>query len=85
MRDETDCWGHKQLAVFKACPLVNATRVRVVAERVNGKLDEAKIQQFAEYRASLAEAEEAKVVVAAKKEPPVSTPVTLSVSHRLCR
>jgi len=80
MRDETDCWGYKQLAAFKACPVLNATRVRFVAEKVDRKLDESKIREFAEYKDSLAEAEKAKVVAAAKEKPPVSTPVSTSAA-----
>lgn len=74
MRDETDCWGYKQLAAFKACPVLNATRVRVVAENMDRKLDETRIQEFAQHKESLAEAE--KKEAAPKEKPPVSTPVT---------
>lgn len=74
MRDETDMWGYKQLAAFKACPLVNARRIKVVAEQVNGQLDEAKIMEFAEYKRSLTEpAEEPAFKHVVPASPPVFT------------
>jgi len=80
MRDETDCWGHRQLRAFQACPLINATRIKVVADQVNGKLDEAKIREFAKYKESLAEAEKEEATIVAspvqKPDAPVSPPVS---------
>jgi len=72
MRDETDCWGHRQLRAFKVCPLINATRVGVVADQVNRKLDDAKIREFGDYKKSLAEP----AVAASQPEAPVATPVS---------
>jgi hypothetical protein len=76
-RDQTDCWGYKQLEAFKGCPVVNVNRIKVVAEQVNGQLEEAKIRQFAEYKKSLAEpAEEPEP----QPDAPVATPVSTSAA-----
>lgn len=75
-RDQTDCWGYKQLEAFKACPVVNVNRIKVVAEQVNGQLDEAKIRQFAEYKRSLAEP----VQEEPEHDTPTATPVSTSAA-----
>jgi hypothetical protein len=73
MRDDTDCWNYPQLRKFQACGMVNAARIRVLAEQMDARLDDAKIQQFAAYKKSLGEAAKAATVV--HDEPTVATPV----------
>jgi hypothetical protein len=72
MRDETDCWNYPQLTKFQACGMVNAARIKVLAGEVDARLDEAKIQQFGEYKKTLGEAAKEQ-----DKPPPapVATPV----------
>ena len=37
MRDETDCWNYPQLRKFQACGMVNAGRVKVLAEQFDAR------------------------------------------------
>lgn len=53
MRDETDSWNYPQLEKFKACPVVKAHHVEYTARRLEARIDEEKVRQFAEYKRSL--------------------------------
>ncbi len=53
MRDETDCWSHPQLRKFQARPVVNARRIEYLARQLESRLDEEKVQTFAEHKRAL--------------------------------
>lgn len=74
MRDETDGWNYPQLRKFQACGMVNAARVKILAEQLDARLDDAKIQQFADHKKSLGEAVREQVNPA-NLDKPVSVPV----------
>ena len=45
MRDETDSWNYPQLKRFKASPILNVRRVEHVARRIEGVIDENRVEE----------------------------------------
>ena len=52
MRDNTDSWNYKQLELFRACPVVNARRIKHILGQL--ETDEDLVRRLAEYKKSLA-------------------------------
>lgn len=50
MKDETDTWDFEQLARFQRCPIVNAARISVIAQQMEARLNEARVDWFRTYR-----------------------------------
>ena len=58
-RNDYDSWDFEQLQIFKSCPIVNARRIRHVAEGLVSKVDEQKVQKTREIKERLLAEEKA--------------------------
>ncbi len=61
-----DSWNYEELEKFKACAIVETQRIDYIVRQLSFRIDEEKVQQFAEYKKSLM----GKPVEKLKNEPP---------------